>query len=85
MIAFRGEVWLPNIKCLCNYIKKYYKTLKVFYSIYLVKDLKSNPLYLATEQVNDILSDKNPIPLVNINQVTRLDTNHPFIRLVFNK
>jgi hypothetical protein len=50
-----------------------------------MKDPKENPLYAATEDVNDILVNDNPVPLTNSNQVTRLDSQYPFIRLLFNK
>ena len=85
MLRYRGEVWLPNIKCLFIYIKIHSKILSVYYTITMMKDPKENPLYAATEDVNDILVNDNPVPLTNSNQVTRLDSQYPFIRLLFNK
>ena len=85
MLAYQGEIWLPNIKCINKYISKYLYLLEPYFTITLTKEVYSNPLVLATENITDVLTNNNPNPFINKNQLVRLDNKFPFYRLVFNK
>ena len=85
MLAYRGEVWLPNMKCIEQYIKKHKALLERYYTITLSSDIFSNPLVLATENFNDVLSQYNSNPFINENQLIRLNKDYPFLKLTFNK
>jgi hypothetical protein len=85
MLIYNGEVWLPNIKCISSYISKCSETLSRYYTIERTNDIFANPLVEATEVVTDVLLKDNKIPLINSNQLIRLDQIYPFYRLKFNK
>jgi hypothetical protein len=85
MLAYRGEVWLPNMKCIHQYLAKYKFKIERYYTVTLNSDILSNPLVLATDKINDLLLKESSNPFVNNNQLTRLDNKYPFFKLIFNK
>jgi hypothetical protein len=85
MLSYNGEIWLPNIKCIKEYIDQYKYLLETYYTIELINDVNRNPLVRATENVNILLQKDNPNPFINSNQLSRLDVNFPFYQLKFNK
>jgi len=87
MLLFKGEIWLPNMKCVAYYIKEYSHLINQYYTITLAKqdEIFSNPLVLATENINEKLIKDNPCPLVNSNQLIKLDKKFPFIKLSYDK
>lgn len=85
MLSYNGEIWLPNIKCITEYINQYKYLLDKYYTIELIKDAFLNPLVRATERIDDILQYLNPNPFINSNQLIRLHDKFPFYRLKFNK
>ena len=76
------------MKCIDQYIQKYISILNQYFSIEKVDQescLISNPLVVATDLAENALTDGNPNPYSNSNQLIRLDENFPFYRLIYNK
>lgn len=67
-----GSLWLPNLKCVEELIIEHAEVLIKYYTWELVKDPLRNPLYLATEAIEDELL-KCPDSLTNETQIRPLD------------
>ena len=67
-----GSLWLPNLKCVEELILAYSDELHTHYTWELIKDPTKNPLYLATEAIEDELL-KCPDSLTNETQIRPLD------------
>lgn len=85
MLSYNGEIWLPNMKCIEQYIEKYKQILEKYYTIEFTSNTFLNPLVKATEEINDLLLQDNLNRFVNENQISRLNSSYPFLKLVFNK
>ena len=67
-----GSLWLPNLKCVEELILEHADVLIKYYTWELVQDPLRNPLYLATEAIEDELL-KCPDSLTNETQIRPLD------------
>lgn len=75
-----GEIWIPCNGTVDTMIEASRGALERVYLIEYVADPRANPLYLATDDVRDLLM-RYPDKLVNENQIATLNTNTPFIVL----
>jgi len=77
-----GEIWLPNLECVQELIHSYSDVLLPHYTLELVADPLLNPLYLATEAIEDDLM-RCPDTLTNETQIRPLwaFSKTPFYRL----
>jgi len=73
------QIWLPNIHCIEVSLCEFHNNLIPFYTIRKEKDPKMNPLFLATEQVEDKLL-MCPDALTNVTQLRPIleFSNEPF-------
>ena len=89
ILAPDGIVWLPHLSCITDSLTEFYSYLNPYFEIELVEDAKTNPLFLATEDVEDELL-RCPDSLINSNQIKpmmeQLDhTDRPFYALKLRK
>jgi len=86
-LAWMGKIFLPNMKCINEYIDKNISLLNTVFTITLIKkkDINSNPLVLGTFNIDNKLVDGGKNPFINSNQLIRLDSNYPFYQLLYNK
>jgi hypothetical protein len=77
-----GSIWLPYLECVRESINDFTAELKVHYDISLAQDPMENPLYAATEDVEDELT-RCPDLLTNVTQIKPLDqfSDTPFLVL----
>ena len=76
------SIWLPNLQCIEESLTDFHEYLAPYYDITKEKDPKLNPLYLATEDVEDDLL-LCPDALTNDTQLRPLlnYSDYPFYRL----
>ena len=78
-----GSVYLPNLKCIDMGLKENFDIISKYYHLYRLKDGDENPLSFATEMCTDLLlEDKDGPVLYNDNQLTLLNKEYPFFKLV---
>lgn len=77
-----GEIWLPNLECVQELMENFADVLQPHYTWDLVADPLKNPLYLATEAIEDELL-RCPDILTNETQIRPLwaFSKTPFFRL----
>lgn len=82
MICRGGNIWLPNLQCVQDSVNKNKDILDKFYTVRMVSDSNSNPLFMATEKVEDKLL-LCPDKLTNDTQMRPLleHSNTPFLVL----
>ena len=76
------SIWLPHLQCIEESLTDFYDYLIPYYTITKERDPKLNPLYLATEGVEDALL-LCPDALTNDTQLRPLldYSDYPFYRL----
>ncbi len=74
-----AKIWLPNLNCIKESLDYFHPILRQYYTTRLVADPKTNPLYLATEDVERKLL-KCPDKLTNKTQMDHIyeHSNQPF-------
>jgi hypothetical protein len=74
-----GKIWLPNLDCIQEQLDDNKVLLAPYFDIKLVKDSKTNPLYRATDNVEEELL-RCPDILTNETQIRPLldHSDHPF-------
>ena len=78
-----GTVYLPNLKCIDIVLKENFHIISQYYDLYRLRDANENPLSLATDMCTQLLLEDNDGPvLYNENQLTLLDNQYPFFKLV---
>ncbi|KAJ1411527.1 hypothetical protein B484DRAFT_482627 [Ochromonadaceae sp. CCMP2298] len=75
-LAQGGQIWLPNLDCIQVSLTDFADDLHPYFTIALASDPKENPLYLATEDVEEELL-RCPDALTNETQLRPLGTQ-PF-------
>jgi len=77
-----GEIWLPNLECVRELMESFADVLVPYYTWDLVCEPKMNPLYLATEAIEEDLM-RCPDVLTNETQIRPLwaYSKTPFFRL----
>jgi hypothetical protein len=68
IISKSGKIWIPNLSCTSELLENYSASLSPYYTWHLAEDAKSNPLYLATEDVEEELL-QCPDSLTNETQI----------------
>lgn len=85
MLCEGGKVWLPNIQSVQVNLTEFRNELEVYFETYFVdsEDLCLNPLYLATEHVDELLEGL-PDGRTNTTQMEPYHaySDHPFVVLV---
>jgi hypothetical protein len=66
-----GKFWLPNLDCVQNSIEDFHAEINKYYTIEAVEDPLLNPLYAATENVEEELL-RCPDALTNVTQLRPL-------------
>jgi len=76
------KIWLPNLDCTRTALHDFHDYLAPYYDIGRVQDPKLNPLFLATEDVEEKLM-LCPDKLTNANQIVYLleFSGEPFFML----
>lgn len=79
ILAKGGKIWLPNLDCIQKSIHDFKETLDQYYHIRLEQNPRNNPLFLATEDVEQELL-RCPDSLTNETQMRPLFkfSNSPF-------
>ena len=82
MICRGGSIWLPNLQCVQDSVEKNKHILDKYYTVRMVSQANSNPLFMATETVEDKLL-LCPDKLTNDTQMRPLleHSNTPFLVL----
>ena len=82
MICRGGSIWLPNLQCVQDSVEKNKHILDKYYTVRMVSQPNSNPLFMATETVEDKLL-LCPDKLTNDTQMRPLleHSNTPFLVL----
>jgi hypothetical protein len=70
-LAPGGQIWLPNLDCIQVSLTDFFDDLDPYYTVSLARDPKENPLYLATEDVEEELL-RCPDALTNETQLRPL-------------
>ena len=79
-IPLHGEVWLPNIRCIDNRLKRLKDSLGTWFTIHKVADPMDKPLYRATQTVaTELIADGNTF--TNASALKKLPKDYPFIML----
>lgn len=76
VLSADGEIWLPNLNCVQELMESYADVLQEHFTWELVADPKKNPLYLATEAIEDELL-LCPDTLTNETQIRPLTAFSP--------
>lgn len=81
-----GEIWLPHLECTNSAIIEHQLILSKYYSWRFESNLKLNPLWTATNNVNTELL-KCPANMTNETQMKTYHdySNEPFIVLTFQQ
>ena len=78
-----GSVYLPNLKCIDIGLKENFHIISQYYDLYRLRDACENPLSVATDMCTDLLLENVDGPvLYNANQLTLLNNEYPFFKLV---
>ena len=82
VICRGGNIWLPNLQCVQDSVNKNKHILDKYYTVRMVSQPNSNPLFMATETVEDKLL-LCPDKLTNDTQMRPLleHSNTPFLVL----
>ncbi len=84
MMSVGGKIWLPNIPAVASQLMEFDSILSLYFEKYWIEDgdMSLNPLYRATEGVEDLLGDL-PDGRTNATQmVPYLEySDHPFVVL----
>jgi len=77
-----GKLWLPHLDCITKEIEEYSEIIQAYYQVTLVDNCQENPLYVATEHVNEELL-RCPDNLTNETQMQPLynHSKYPFVCL----
>ncbi len=71
LIRRGGQFWLPNLECVAQALREFRIPIETHYEVEFVKDLGRNPLFAATERVEDELL-RCPDKLTNETQLRPL-------------
>lgn len=86
LLSKSGKVWLPNLKCIEESLEDFNSVISEYFDVSLISDSKENPLFLATEDVEEQLL-LCPDNLTNKTQIKPLlaNSSQPFYVLTLKE